>query len=241
MITLQHLSKHYHDTLAVNDISLTINDGEIFGLVGYSGAGKSTLLRLINLIERPDSGKVFLNQQELTALSPNALRHARRKIGMIFQQFNLMANATVFDNIAFALKTAGYPKADIANRVKACLDIVNLSEKIHSYPAKLSGGQKQRVGIARALAPNPEVILADEPTSALDPLTTRSILDCLADINQRFGVTIIIVTHEMPVVARLCHRAALLHHGKIAEILNIHNQQITANTDIGRALTHHEL
>ncbi|SUO93941.1 methionine ABC transporter ATP-binding protein [Suttonella ornithocola] len=245
MIRLEAVSKHFEGAnkqrfTAVENISLQIRDGEIFGLMGYSGAGKSTLLRLMNLLERPETGKVFLNNAELTAMSPKQLRLARRKIGMIFQQFNLMTNRTVFENVAYALKIAEYPKDKRAARVRECLEIVGLWEKAHAYPARLSGGQKQRVGIARALASGPEVILADEPTSALDPLTTNSVLSCLADINQRFGVTIVIVTHEMSVIRRLCHRAALLNHGHLLETIHIENGQFTAQTDIGKALTEQE-
>lgn len=242
MIRLEHLSKHYQHRhqqalTAVSDVSLSIHAGEIFGLMGYSGAGKSTLLRLINLLERPTQGKVWLAEQELTALGPAKLRQARRKIGMIFQQFNLMMNWTVRQNIAYALSIAGFDKSRYEERIHECLNIVGLEDKLHAYPASLSGGQKQRVGIARALAPNPEVILADEPTSALDPLTTRSVLDCLKEINARFGVTIVIVTHEMHVIRTLCDRAALLDHGKLLETVSVTNGNIHANTDIGRALT----
>ena len=199
---------------AVEPTSLEIQDGEIFGLMGYSGAGKSTLLRLINLLERPDSGKVNVCGQELTALDAAALRQARQNIGMVFQQFNLLSNRTVADNVAFPLEIAGWSSEKIKERVKECLEIVGLTERADHYPAQLSGGQKQRVGIARALAPKPQVILADEPTSALDPATTRSVLECLEDINKRFNVTIVIVTHEMSVIRRLCDRAALLDKGK---------------------------
>lgn len=221
---------------AVYPTSLTINQGEIFGLIGFSGAGKSTLLRLINLLERPDGGKVEIDSQELTKLSSSQLRKARQNIGMIFQQFNLLSNLTVADNIAFPLKIAGWKKAEIDKRVKECLAIVDLEERINHYPAQLSGGQKQRVGIARALAPSPHVILADEPTSALDPFTTRSVLDCLKDINKRFNVTIVIVTHEMQVIRNICNRAALMENGKIVEIAEIKDKQILANSELAKKL-----
>ena len=242
MIRLESVSKHYQSTkkqsfTAVSELSLEVRQGEIFGLMGYSGAGKSTLLRLINLLERPDSGKVWLGDAELTALCPAELRKARQKLGMIFQQFNLMTNWTVYENVAYALKIANFPKAKRDARVRECLDIVGLADKADAYPARLSGGQKQRVGIARALAPSPEVILADEPTSALDPLTTHSVLDCLRDINQRFGVTIVIVTHEMHVIRTLCDRAALLDHGHLLETVRIEDGVIHASTEIGKALT----
>ncbi|MFM2476829.1 methionine ABC transporter ATP-binding protein [Celerinatantimonas sp. MCCC 1A17872] len=240
MITLESVSKHYKQNKqvlsAVNNVSLSINQGEIFGLMGYSGAGKSTLLRLINLLEHPDEGKVFVADQELTQLPIGQLRQARQKIGMVFQHFNLMANRTVADNIGFALKVAGTPAAKIAQRVKECLDIVGLSDRADHYPAQLSGGQKQRVGIARALAPNPKVILADEPTSALDPLTTRSVLDCLQNINQEFGVTVVIVTHEIAVLEKLCHRTALLNHGKLVETLPVVNGKLQPSSELGKSL-----
>ncbi|WP_147693791.1 methionine ABC transporter ATP-binding protein [Vogesella mureinivorans] len=221
---------------AVRDTSLHIRAGEIFGLIGFSGAGKSTLLRLINLLERPDSGSVTVDGQQLTALSASALRRARQNIGMVFQQFNLMANRTVADNIAFPLEIAGWQQADIDARVAECLDIVGLTDRAQHYPAQLSGGQKQRVGIARALAPRPHVILADEPTSALDPKTTQSILDCLQDINTRFGVTVVIVTHEMHVIRSICHRAALLDAGEVVEILTVQDKQVSAQSALAKSL-----
>ncbi len=221
---------------AVNSTDLTINAQEIFGLMGYSGAGKSTLLRLINLLERPDVGKVVVDGVELTGLSASALRSARHNIGMIFQQFNLMANRTVFDNVAFNLQVAGYPNAQLKERVMQCLEIVNLTDKTNHYPAQLSGGQKQRVGIARAIAPSPKVLLADEPTSALDPDTTRSLLSVLAQINRELGMTIVIVTHEMHVIQKLCHRTALLHQGELLEVAPIIDGQIHATTAIGQRL-----
>jgi len=241
MIILDNVSKHYQTRdktrfAAVDPTSLEIQDGEIFGLMGYSGAGKSTLLRLINLLERPDSGKVNVCGQELTALDAAALRQARQNIGMVFQQFNLLSNRTVADNVAFPLEIAGWPSEKIKERVKECLEIVGLTERADHYPAQLSGGQKQRVGIARALAPKPQVILADEPTSALDPATTRSVLECLEDINKRFNVTIVIVTHEMSVIRRLCDRAALLDKGKVVEIVEVRGNQIHAQSEIGREL-----
>lgn len=221
---------------AVKPTHLNINAQEIFGLMGYSGAGKSTLLRIINLLERPDTGSVVVNGIDLTTLNATALRKARHNIGMIFQQFNLMANRTVFDNVAFNLHVAGHPKSSIDQRVKECLDIVQLSDKAEHYPAQLSGGQKQRVGIARAIAPSPKVLLADEPTSALDPDTTRSLLSVLAQINRDFGMTIVIVTHEMHVIQKLCHRTALLHQGELLEVAPIIDGQIHATTIIGKRL-----
>lgn len=246
MIILDQVSKRYQNRdqswfAAVEPTSLEIREGEIFGLMGYSGAGKSTLLRLINLLERPDSGRVLVGGQDLTAMNPAQLRKARQNIGMVFQQFNLLANRTVAGNVAFPLEIAGWPSEKITGRVMQCLEIVGLAERAAHYPAQLSGGQKQRVGIARALAPNPKVILADEPTSALDPATTRSVLGCLEDINRRFNVTIVIVTHEMSVIRRLCRRAALLNHGRLLEVACVENRQIHAQTEIGRELVSEEL
>jgi len=221
---------------AVRDTTLHIKAGEIFGLIGFSGAGKSTLLRLINLLERPDHGSVNVDGRDLTGLSAAELRRARQNIGMVFQQFNLMANRTVAANIAFPLEIAGWSRADIDQRVAECLDIVGLTDRAGHYPAQLSGGQKQRVGIARALAPRPHVILADEPTSALDPKTTQSILDCLQDINSRFGVTVVIVTHEMHVIRSICHRAALLDAGEVVELLQVTDKQVAARSALAKSL-----
>ncbi|ATD65993.1 methionine ABC transporter ATP-binding protein [Neisseria weixii] len=241
MIILDKVSKRYQTRdkswfTAVGPTSLEIKDGEIFGLMGYSGAGKSTLLRLINLLERPDSGRVLVGNQDLMTLNGAQLRQARQNIGMVFQQFNLLSNRTVADNVAFPLEIAGWPSEKIRARVAECLEIVGLQERAGHFPAQLSGGQKQRVGIARALAPNPQVILADEPTSALDPATTRSVLECLEDINKRFNVTIVIVTHEMSVIRRLCDRAALLDNGRLLEVVEVNNNQIHAQSEIGREL-----
>ena len=241
MIVLEQVSKRYRHRdqgwfTAVEPLSLHIKAGEIFGLMGYSGAGKSTLLRLINLLERPDSGSVSVDGQTLTALSAPSLRQARQHIGMVFQQFNLLANRTVAANVAFPLEVAGWQRSDSERREAECLDIVGLTDRANHYPAQLSGGQKQRVGIARALAASPKVILADEPTSALDPATTRSVLECLLDINRRFNVTIVIVTHEMSVIRRLCDRAALLHQGKLLEVIDVKDNQIHAQSAIGQEL-----
>ena len=242
MIVLEQVGKRYRSRdnqgwfTAVEPTSLTIHQGEIFGLMGYSGAGKSTLLRLINLLERPEQGRVIVDGQDLTALSPADLRRARQNIGMVFQQFNLLSNRTVAQNVAVPLEVAGWDKQKIDQRVAECLEIVHLSDRAQHYPAQLSGGQKQRVGIARALAPSPHVILADEPTSALDPATTRSVLACLEDINKKFNVTIVIVTHEMSVIRRLCDRTALLHNGKLLEVVEVNNNQIHAQSEIGREL-----
>lgn len=207
---------------AVRSVSLDIAAGQIFGLIGKSGAGKSTLLRLINLLERPDAGHVQVGGRDLTTLSKQALRETRQNIGMIFQQFNLLQNATVFDNVAFPLQLHGRrSKAEIETRVHECLALVGLDDKRDSYPAQLSGGQKQRVAIARALAPAPQVLLCDEPTSALDTETTRTILQTLREINRKLGVTIVIVTHELSVVQALCDRVAVVEGGRIVEQLDV--------------------
>ena len=218
LIRLDGVSKSFGTFEAVRDVSLQVREGEILGLIGRSGAGKSTLLRLINLLERPDAGRVFVAGQELTRLGSAELRAARRQIGMIFQQFNLLQNATVAENVAFPLRLDGKAsRADIVARVDECLALVGLQDKAASYPAQLSGGQKQRVAIARALAPRPAVLLCDEPTSALDAETTRELLATLADINTRLGVTLVIVTHELPVVQALCRQAAVVQDGRIVE------------------------
>lgn len=243
LIRLESVSKRFpladrHDTFqAVDDVSLAIGAGERFGIIGTSGAGKSTLLRLINLLERPDAGRVEVGGRDLTRLSRTGLRTARRGIGMIFQQFNLLQNATVFDNVAFPL-TLQRPKsssADIHARVEACLGEVGLTGKRESYPAQLSGGQKQRVAIARALATRPAVMLCDEPTSALDSETTRSVLEILADINRRLDVTLVIVTHELSVARALCERVAVMAEGRIVETLAMDRDGDRLETAIARA------
>ncbi|MET0319847.1 MAG: ATP-binding cassette domain-containing protein [Duganella sp.] len=225
---------------AVRDVTLDVHQGDIFGLIGKSGAGKSTLLRLFNLLERPDSGAITVAGQELTALSKRDLRDARRNIGMIFQQFNLLQNATVFDNVAFPLRIHGGQTPDqIAARVNLCLELVELGGKADSYPARLSGGQKQRVAIARALASGPAVLLCDEPTSALDAETTRALLATLRDINRRLGVTIVFVSHELSVLAEICNRVAVIEDGAIAEQFSLGDAASRAaprRTALGREL-----
>ena len=221
MIKIRNLSKIYKtkngSVKGVNDVSLTIEKGEIYGIVGYSGAGKSSLLRCVNLLERPTSGSVIVDDQDLTSLSGENLRLARLKIGMIFQHFYLISQKTVFENIAFSLKAAKMPPSQIKERVEALLEMVGLSDKRDVYPAQLSGGQKQRVGIARALANNPKVLLCDEATSALDPTTTKSILNLLKKINNELNITIVLITHEMNVVKEICDRMAIMQDGKVVE------------------------
>ena len=221
MIELKHLGKTYSSASgsveALKDISLTISDGEIFGIIGLSGAGKSTLVRCINLLERPTSGEVWVDGQNLTALGRKELLQVRRQIGMIFQGFNLLEQRTVLRNVCFPLEIGGTPKAEAKKRAEELLAIVGLAEKAANYPSQLSGGQKQRVAIARALATNPKYLLCDEATSALDPNTTRSILELLRDINKKLGVTIIVITHEMKVIDQICDRVAVIDKSQIAE------------------------
>lgn len=221
MIELRHVQKQYqsgsHTTYALHDIDLSIEQGEIFGIIGHSGAGKSTLLRSINLLERPTAGSVVVDGVELTALSTKQLQEQRRRIGMIFQHFNLLSSATVEENVAFPLKLIKTPKAEVNQRVRELLELVGLTEQSRKYPAQLSGGQKQRVGIARALATNPHVLLCDEATSALDPQTTNSILSLLLDINRKLRITIVLITHEMHVIRSICDRVAVIHQGRIIE------------------------
>ncbi|AMA73926.1 MULTISPECIES: methionine ABC transporter ATP-binding protein [Aneurinibacillus] len=244
MIKLQSISKSYttpNGTFqAVAPTSLHVEPGDVYGIIGFSGAGKSTLLRLVNLLERPDEGKVYVDGQELTGLSNRELRKARQSIGMIFQHFNLLNNRTVADNVAFPLEIAGLPKEERKKRVQECLEIVGLAEKVDSYPAKLSGGQKQRVAIARALASRPKVLLCDEPTSALDPQTTRTILSFLKEINQKLGVTILIVTHEMSVVKEICNKVAVMERGHLVEKLSLSEREVKPKTEIAQLLFEEE-
>ncbi|SER57251.1 methionine ABC transporter ATP-binding protein [Psychrobacillus sp. OK032] len=226
MIKLHNVTKNYAHFRAINSVSLTINKGEIYGIIGASGAGKSTLLRLMNLLEIPDEGKVEVNGQILTNLHNKYLRQARKSIGMIFQHFNLVANKTVFENVAISLELANFPKKERRNRVVECLQFVGLENFMTKHPAQLSGGQKQRVAIARALANNPQVLLCDEPTSSLDPNTTAEILDVLEKVNKRFGVTIVIVSHEMDVIKSICNRVTVMADGEIYDTLLIEPKRI---------------
>lgn len=202
---------------ALKGVSLNVNKGEIFGVIGFSGAGKSTLLRTINLLEKPTSGSVIVNGQNLLQLKEKELRGARKKIGIIFQHFNLLSSRNVFDNVAEILKMNRVPKDVIKQKVEDLLRLVGLEDKANAYPSQLSGGQKQRVGIARALATDPEILLCDEATSALDPQTTESILELLLDINRKFNLTILLITHEMQVIKKICDRVAIMENGLIIE------------------------
>lgn len=221
MITINDVSKTFNTPTGkvevLKNISLTISDGDIFGIIGFSGAGKSTLIRCLNGLEKPDFGSVIIGQNEITKLNRNQLRNARKKIGMIFQQFNLFDSRTVFENIAFPLEISGYKKDKIKERVEEILELVELSEKRDAYPLQLSGGQKQRVGIARALANEPDVLLSDEATSALDPQTTFSILELLKNINKRLNLTIVIITHELDVLRYTTNNMVVLEDGHIVE------------------------
>ncbi len=221
MIKFEHVSKEFASKrvklLAVDDVSFEVEKGDIYGIIGFSGAGKSTLVRCINLLELPTTGSVYFDGVDLTAVSSRALRKYRQKMGMIFQQFNLLAQRNVIGNICYPLEVAGVKKQIARERAAELLKLVDLEDKAGAYPAQLSGGQKQRVAIARALATNPEVLLCDEATSALDPITTRAILELLKEINQKLGVTIIIITHEMRVVEQICNKVAVMSGGKIEE------------------------
>ena len=221
MISFSHVSKTFgtpeHPVYAVQDVSLEIREGEIFGIIGFSGAGKSTLVRCINLLERPTQGSVVVDGREMTGLSPAQLRQARKKIGMIFQHFNLMPSRTIFGNVAYPLRGSGLSKEEIQKKVRSLLELVGIADKENAYPSQLSGGQKQRVAIARALANDPKILLCDEATSALDPQTTKAILRLLHHLNQTLGITIVVITHEMAVVKEICNRVAVMDHGKVVE------------------------
>lgn len=221
MIDLRNISVTFQqkgqEIRAVDSVNLTIDEGDVFGIVGYSGAGKSTLVRVINLLQPPSDGEVWINDVELTKLSPKKLREKRRKIGMIFQHFNLMNSRSIFDNVDFSLKYTGKSKQERQQKVTELLDLVGLSDKANAYPNQLSGGQKQRVAIARALANDPEILLCDEATSALDPKTTLQILALLKQLNQKLGLTIVLITHEMQVVKEVCNKVAVMEEGKIIE------------------------
>lgn len=240
MIEIQGLGKIYHtsekDIVALEKIDLTIEQGEIFGIIGLSGAGKSTLVRCINLLERPTSGKVLLDGEDLTALSKKELLLRRRQIGMIFQGFNLLEQRDVLGNVCFPLEIARVKRKEAVKRAEELLDIVGLTDRSHSYPSQLSGGQKQRVAIARALALNPKVLLCDEATSALDPNTTQSILSLLQEINRKMGVTIVVITHEMKVIDQICDRVAVIDQSRIVECGKVSDVFTNPQSEIARNL-----
>lgn len=249
MIKLTGIEKVYPGTNgavhALKGINLEVRRGEIFGVIGKSGAGKSTLIRCINMLERPTRGSVVVDGEELTTMSEKNLRERRKKIGMIFQHFNLLSSRTVYENVAFPLELAGKSKTEIAQAVLPLLELVGLADKRDQYPSQLSGGQKQRVGIARALASRPKVLLCDEATSALDPQTTQSILKLLFDINQKLQLTIVLITHEMQVIKEICDRVAVIENGVIIEegpVLDVFTRPQTATTrEFIRTIVNHDL
>ena len=234
------LSKVFQDAenrvIALNDINLQILEGQIYGIVGMSGAGKSTLIRCINRLDTPNQGQILYRGQDILTMDRKTLLKTRRKIGMIFQQFNLFMQRTVARNVRYPMEIAGVPKKQADRRVRELLEIVGLVDKADVYPAQLSGGQRQRVGIARALASNPDVLLCDEATSALDPMTTQSILSLLQDINRRLGITILLITHEMAVIRQICHRVAILDGGKVAEEGDVDQVFLNTKSEAGKRL-----
>lgn len=221
MILLENVSKTYESKRltveALKGVNLKIEGGDIFGIIGYSGAGKSTLIRCINLLEKPDTGRVVIKNVDLTALSQKQLRKQREKIGMIFQHFNLMNRRNVYENVAYPLKGKGLSKKEVEEKVYKLLELVGIKDKVYSYPSQLSGGQKQRVAIARALANDPEVLLCDEATSALDPQNTRAILGLLKEINRKLNLTIVLITHQMDVIKEICNKVAVMEGGEVVE------------------------
>jgi len=237
-LEIKNLYKTFHSEDQTIDvlrgINLSIEKGDIFGIVGFSGAGKSTLIRCLNRLEEPDSGSIKLGEVEITTLPKKELNLRRQKIGMIFQQFNLFDSMTVRQNVAFPLENAGIPKKEINKRVEEILDLVDLNDKINSYPGQLSGGQKQRVGIARALANRPDILLSDEATSALDPQTTVSVLELLKDINRKLGLTIVLITHELDVIRYTCNNMAVLENGEIVEKGSVRDIFLNPTSETGK-------
>ncbi|WP_199486389.1 methionine ABC transporter ATP-binding protein [Actinomadura logoneensis] len=240
MIQIEKLRKTYRargrELTAVDGVDLAVREGEIFGVLGRSGAGKSTLLRCVNLLERPDSGRITVAGRDLLSLSGGELRAARQGIGMIHQHFGLLSSRTVAGNVAFPLEVMGVPRAERAERVAELLDLVGLTEHAGAYPAQISGGQKQRVGIARALAGRPKVLLSDEATSALDPETTASILALLRDLRDRLGLTVLLITHEMDVVKRICDSAAIMRDGRVVESGTVRELLLRPGSELARDL-----
>lgn len=240
MIRFDNVSKKFNtksgEVVAANHVNLQIEDGEIFGIIGFSGAGKSTLVRHINLLEYPTEGSIYIDDVDITKISNKELRRYRQKIGMIFQQFNLLEQRNVIGNIMYPLEIAGVKKTEAKKRVEELLHIVGMEDKAAAYPSQLSGGQKQRVAIARALATNPDVLLCDEATSALDPITTRSILELLKDINKKLNVTIVVITHDMKVVEQICDRVAVMSAGNIEEIGTVREVFMNPKSETARKL-----
>ena len=238
MIRFEHVSKTFQTKNgpfdALKDVSFEIEKGDIYGVIGYSGAGKSTLIRMVNALETPTSGNVWVEGKDIGTLNQKELRNLRKGIGMIFQHFNLLESKTIYDNVAIALKLNGISKKDIEKRVTELLDFVELSDKKYSYPGQLSGGQKQRVGIARALANNPSILLCDEATSALDPKTTDSILELLKKINEMLHITIVIITHEMNVIQKICNKVAVMDYGQVVETGSVIQVFSDPRSDIAR-------
>ena len=238
MIRFEHVSKTFQTKNgpfdALKDVSFEIEKGDIYGVIGYSGAGKSTLIRMVNALETPTSGNVWVEEKDIGTLNRKELRNLRKGIGMIFQQFNLLESKTIYDNVAIALKLNGVSKKDMEKRVTELLDFVELSDKKYSYPGQLSGGQKQRVGIARALANNPSILLCDEATSALDPKTTDSILELLKKINEMLHITIVIITHEMNVIQKICNKVAVMDYGQVVETGSVIQVFSDPRSDIAR-------
>lgn len=245
IIEIRNLSKTFgsgeNAVAALQDVSLAVEPGEIFGIIGLSGAGKSTLVRCINLLERPDEGKILFHGQDLTHVGSRELRMQRRKISMIFQSFNLLDQRTSLDNICFPLELAGISRREARKRAMELLEIVGLPDKANAYPVQLSGGQKQRIAIARALASDPEVLLCDEATSALDPQTTDQILKLLQSINRERGITVIIITHQMSVIEQICNRVAILDSGCVAEIGDVESIFSDPQSKAGRRLVSPEV
>lgn len=238
MIRFEHVSKTFQTKNgpfdALKDVSFEIEKGDIYGVIGYSGAGKSTLIRMVNALETPTSGNVWVEEKDIGTLNQKELRNLRKGIGMIFQQFNLLESKTIYDNVTIALKLNGVSKKDMEKRVTELLDFVELSDKKYSYPGQLSGGQKQRVGIARALANNPSILLCDEATSALDPKTTDSILELLKKINEMLHITIVIITHEMNVIQKICNKVAVMDYGQVVETGSVIQVFSNPRSDIAR-------
>ena len=242
MIELKHITKVFPtadgELTALNDVNITIHDGDVYGIVGMSGAGKSTLVRCINLLERPTSGQVVIDSKDLCVMPAKELIQQRRSISMIFQQFNLLMQRTCLKNICFPMEIAGVKAADAQKKAKELLEIVGLPDKADAYPAQLSGGQKQRIAIARALASDPKILLCDEATSALDPKTTQDILKLVKDINQRLGITVVVITHEMAVVEEICTHVAILDHGVLQESGTVEEIFSNPQTEAGRRLVY---